>query len=93
MTLLLKDPEATLDYSIDWGAQYLSDDCLVDSKWRVEPQEAGGLTVMGSQFDAKVATAQVAGGLLGHVYRLSNHVVTLSGHEDRRSVTLRLDKR
>src|SRR3982751_3788368 len=40
MTLLLKDPDAVLDYAIDWGAQYLDEgDLIADSTWSVEPDE------------------------------------------------------
>jgi hypothetical protein len=31
MAFLLKDPEATLDYVVDWGADYLSGDALAAS--------------------------------------------------------------
>ena len=75
MTLLLKDPEATLDYSVDWGAEYLGDDILATSEWSVLPDETGGITVEGNTFDAKIATVKAAGGLAGRVYQLINHVV------------------
>jgi hypothetical protein len=39
MTLLLKDPEATLDYCVEWGTEYLSDDALAESSWTVSPAE------------------------------------------------------
>ena len=44
MSLLLKDPDAVLDYSIDWGAEYLGDDLLAESEWTVTPAEPGGVT-------------------------------------------------
>ena len=34
MSFLLKDPEAVLDYAVDWGTDYLSGDALLDSSWR-----------------------------------------------------------
>jgi len=93
MTLLLKDPEATLDYSVDWGSEYLSGDVLAESGWMVSPVEEGGLTVIGSQFDLLIATAQISGGVAGRLYRLTNHVVTVEGREDSRSIMLRVEKR
>jgi hypothetical protein len=93
MTLLLKDPAATLDYNVDWGAEYLSSDVLAESRWAVEPVEAGGAAVAGSQFDLLVATVQVSGGIAGRLYRLTNHVVTTEGREDSRSIMLRVEKR
>lgn len=93
MTLLLKDPEATLDYSVDWGAEYLGDDILATSEWSVLPDETGGITVEGNTFDAKIATVKAAGGLAGRVYQLINHVVMDLGRTDSRSIVLRVEKR
>ena len=93
MTLLLKDPEATLDYSVDWGAEYLSGDALTESEWSVIPDETGGVSVDSSRFDLLVATVQVTGGISGRLYRLTNHVVTAEGREDSRSIMLRVEKR
>ncbi len=93
MTLLLKDPAAVLDYSIDWGAEYLGDDLIANSEWSVSPIESGGVSVAGSDFDAKVSTVKAAGGRAGHVYRLVNIVTTGSGRSDSRSIVLRVEKR
>ena len=93
MTLLLKDPEARLDYSVDWGADYLSGDALASSDWTVSPDEPGGLSLVSSRADLLVATAQVSGGIAGRVYRLTNHVTTAEGREDSRSIMLRVEKR
>jgi len=93
MTLLLKDPEATLDYSVDWGSEYLAGDALVESSWTVSPIEEGGLAVVASQSDLLIATVQVTGGISGRLYRLTNHVVTVQGREDSRSIMLRVEKR
>jgi hypothetical protein len=51
MTLMLKDPDAVLDYMIDWGAEYLGDDQILESEWSVVPDEADGLSVSGNAFD------------------------------------------
>jgi len=93
MTLLLKDPEATLDYSVDWGADYLSGDALAESGWTIIPDEPGGVTVVSDRFDLLIATAEVSGGIAGRLYRLTNHVVTIEGREDSRSIMLRVEKR
>ena len=93
MTLLLKDPEAVLDYAVDWGADYLSGDVLTASSWTVSPQEEGGVTVLSSQSDLLIASVQVSGGLVGNIYRLTNHVITANGRQDGRSIMLRVEKR
>lgn len=93
MTYLLKDPAAVLDYAVDWGAEYLSGDTIAQSDWSVAPDEPGGLSIVGSDFDMSTSTVKAAGGVAGRLYRLSNHVVLLSGRVDNRSVTLRVEAR
>jgi hypothetical protein len=93
MSFLLKDPEAVLDYAVDWGAEYLSGDALSDSSWSVSPSENDGATITASAFDLLISTVQVSGGRVGRIYRLTNHVTTASGREDSRSIILRVEKR
>ena len=93
MTFLLKDPAAVLDYTVDWGEDYLAGDALADSNWSVSPDEPGGAAIAGSYFDSLIATVQVAGGLPGKIYRVTNQVTTASGREDSRSIILRMEKR
>lgn len=93
MTLMLKDPDAVLDYAIDWGAEYLGGDLLAQSDWSVVPEETGGVTLVGSDFDATTTTAKAAGGVAGRIYRLVNRVVLQSGRVDDRSIVLRVEKR
>jgi hypothetical protein len=93
MTLLLKDPDAVLDYSIDWGAEYLGDDLLAESAWSVAPDEPGGVTIVGSDFDAAKSIVKAGGGTAGNIYRLVNEVVLASGRVDSRSIVLRVEKR
>lgn len=93
MTFLLKHPDATLDYAVDWGADYLSGDALATSSWSVEPDEPGGMAIATSAFDLLVATVTVSGGTTGHLYRLTNHVTTTDGRDDSRSIMLRVEKR
>jgi hypothetical protein len=93
MSFLLKDPEAVLDYAVDWGAEYLSGDALAASSWSVNPEEPGGAGIAESGFDLLTSTVQVAGGLPGHIYRVTNHVTTASGLDDSRSIMLRVEKR
>ena len=93
MTLLLKDPEAVLDYAVDWGTEYLGGDALTESSWTVVPAESGGLSILSSRFDLMNSTVEVGGGIVGRIYRLTNHVTTAEGREDSRSIMLRVEKR
>lgn len=93
MTLLLKDPDAELDYAVDWGAEYLGEDSLSQSEWEVAPVETDGVTVLGATFDLLIATVKAGGGIPGRLYRLTNRVVLASGLVDSRSITLRVERR
>jgi len=93
MTLLLKDPDAALDYAVDWGAEYLNGDTLAQSTWAITPVEIGGLDVSTSDFDATLSTATAQAGVPGHIYQLTNHVQFASGLADSRSIVVRVEKR
>lgn len=93
MTLLMKDPDAVLDYMVDWGAEYLGDDAVAQSRWDVSSVETDGVEIVGSAFDYRTATAQIGGGSPGKIYRITNSVVTASGREDSRSIVLRVEER
>ena len=93
MTYLLKDPDAVLDYAVDWGAEYLGSDQLATSDWSVDPVEPGGVIVEASSFDAAMSIVKAAGGVAGRIYRLVNHVVLGSGRMDSRSIAVRVEKR
>lgn len=94
MSYLLKDPDAVLDYRIDWGADYLAaGELLAASEWSVVPDEAGGVSIAGDDFDASSSTVKAAGGVAGHVYSLVNRVTTAAGRVDDRSIVLRVEAR
>lgn len=94
MSFLLKDPAAVLDYSIDWGAQYLaSGELLSASTWSVVPDDADGILVAGSDFDGSTSSVSAGGGAAGRIYRLVNRITTSSGRADERSIVVRVEDR
>jgi hypothetical protein len=93
MSLLLKDPAAILDYAVNWAAEYLDSDQILQSDWMVEPGEEGGAEIIANNVAGGTAMVKVGGGIPGHIYRLSNHVLLESGREDSRSIVLRVETR
>jgi hypothetical protein len=94
MSLLLKDPDAVLDYVIDWGAQYLAPgEVLARSDWSVVPDEPGGVRIDGNDFDVSTSTVKAAGGIAGRIYRLVNGITTAAGRIDERSIVIRVENR
>ena len=89
MTVLLKDPNASLDYSVDWSTYLEVGETLAGSAWQIDP--AGELAYGAASFGATSATATLSGGVVGHVYRVSNRVTTSLGRIDDRSFILRVE--
>lgn len=93
MSYLLKDPDAVLDYLVDWGVDYLGSDVLSSSEWSVSPTEPQGIAVVEQLFETTFATVKASGGVPGHVYRLTNRVSLESGRRDSRSIVIRVEPR
>lgn len=94
MSNYLKDPSATVDYSIDWGAGYLGEARTVSvSDWSVSPVEDGGVAVIATLVAPTRTSATLSGGIRGHVYRVSNRVSMSDGRSDERMLVLRMEDR
>jgi len=91
MSIFLKDPDASLTYTVDWaGRGYLDGDAIAASAWSVEP---AGLAITGETLAGALASATVSGGVAGHDYLLTNRVTLASGQIDERSITIRVGSR
>lgn len=93
MTLVVKDPGSRIDYEFDWSAAYPDGQALVASEWAVAPVEADGVAVVAAAHDLARATATLAGGATGRVYRVTNRVTMSDGQIDERSMTVRVEGR
>ncbi len=93
MTLYLKAPDARVHYAHDWGASYLNGETIVASDWRVEPQEADGMTVTDQNREGKVTSAAVEGGTPGSSYDLINRIELSNGEIDERAISFRVEAR
>jgi hypothetical protein len=93
MTLYVKDPQARIDYAIDWSAAYLDGQAIAQSIWTISPAEADAISVAASTFDAQQTSATLTGGLPGRIYRITNRVTLTDGQIDERSISLRVEGR
>jgi hypothetical protein len=94
MSVLIKDPDALLDYSVDWEAEgyLLEGEALESSSWLIEPSVSPEELAIDDQFvDGNVATIVVSGGVVGHRYKATNRIVTDAGREDDRSIIIRVE--
>lgn len=90
----IKDPEATLDYGVDW-TQWLGGDEIVESTWRVAPVATPGqhleiLATVAPTVTGKTTKVWVHRGVLGQVYELVNRVATLGGRTDERTLRINI---
>jgi hypothetical protein len=72
-----KDPNAKLDYRIDWSA-WLETDTIVTSTWAVPD----GLTKVSDSHTTTTSTVWLSGGTLEASYTVVNHIVTAAGREN-----------
>ena len=83
-----KDPDATLDYSMDWSDWLAQGDALATQEWRVSTiaGDASPMSVTSSSLNGVTATttAIVTGGTAGNTYTLTCKVTTDGGLTDER---------
>jgi len=85
-----KDPNATLDYSFDWGP-YLTPlaDTIVSVEWLL----SAGLTKVSQSNTTTVATVFVSGGVLDESETLTCRITTAGGRIDDRTISLNITSR
>lgn len=91
--MFLKDPEAVLEYGVDWTDALSPEVEILSSAWRVRPVEPGGIHIGADHVRDGIAAAMLGGGLPGHVYEVGNLVTLSDGSTDERSLMLRLEDR
>jgi hypothetical protein len=75
-----KDPQAVLDYRVDWSA-WLAGDTIVASTWILET----GITNDLDTYNATTAVIWLSGGTLGEIYTVTNRITTALGRIDDRT--------
>ena len=83
----VKDPNATLDFDVDWTL-WLNGDTIVASSWTVP---AGLTTPFADTFTAAgIAKVWLGGGTVDSAYACVNHITTAGGRQDDRTLTIRV---
>jgi len=88
MKTIEKDPNATLDYSVDWS-QWLGDDKITSSTWIIPT----GIKKTIDSHDDVSATVWLSGGRMGEEHVITNRIVTQAGRKDDRSFVLSIVRR
>ena len=79
----LKDPDAVLDYEIDWST-WLGTDTINSSSWTT----GTGITIDSDTNTTTAAKVWLSGGTAGIRYTLTNSIVTAAGREEDRSIEI-----
>lgn len=89
-----KDPDANLDYVIDW-ADWLDGDTITDATITSENavDDPGDITIEDFDFTTTTTTAWLSGGTLSHSYLLTIHVTTAQDREEDRSFLVVIGQR
>jgi len=88
MQTFTKDPNANLDYTIDWAA-WLDGDTIDTSDWTVPT----GLTKTDETNDTTSATVWLSGGAVGARYSVVNRITTAEGRTEDRTLTIVVKER
>ena len=83
-----KDPNAELDYMLDWSA-WLAGDVIAESEWLVD----SSLTLIAHSYTDTTATVWVGGGIVDTDVLVTNRITTVGGRQDDRSITLKIRER
>lgn len=89
MMTFIKDPDAVLDYSIEWS-KWLDGDQIQESEWFVSDQEVEASEESNT---ATRSTVWLAGGIVGQSYTVTNRIATFGGRPDDRSFVIQVQDR
>lgn len=83
-----KDYRAKLDYTVRW-VDWLAGDQITGSSWAGAANNPdSALMVTSTLFTTGTTTIWFASGTINHTYRFDNHIGTLAGREDSRSILI-----
>ena len=83
----VKDPNAKLDYTIDWSAWLAANTDTISAA--TVPTAPAGLTIQSPvTFTATQTTVWISGGTAGSSYDVAVHIVTAGGRQDDRTITI-----
>jgi len=79
----VKEPNAVLDYTVDWS-DWLGSDTISASSWSAD----SGITVVSSGHDDTSATVWLSGGTAGTTYEVVNQITTAGGRVNEATIII-----
>ncbi len=85
-----KDPDSTLDYTLDWSDWLAGDETIVESTWTLS-----GVTSVNESRTTTTTTIFVRGGTVGETASLTNRITTSNAvpRIDERTLLLSIQER
>lgn len=87
----IKDPDAFLDYTLDWS-QWLQGDSILSTNFTVTGDDAA-LAVAFATSTPTTATVWLQGGTDGALYAVTCEITTAQGRVDDRSFQIQINER
>lgn len=84
-----KDPDAKLDYSIDWSEWLATGDAILSAAWTVPV----GITKELEQKTTEAVTVWLSGGSAGSDYKVACEITTTDARVDERTLTIMVRER
>lgn len=84
----IKDPDAILDYAIDW-TEWLNSDSILTSSWSA----VDGMSIDDTNNSDEVSVVWLSGGTTGRSYAVTNRITTAEGRQDDRTILIRCQQR
>ena len=88
IAIYYKDPDAVLDYAIDWS-DWLGTDTISTSAWTVD----SGITKDSDSNTITTATIWLSGGAAGEHYECTNRITTADGRTDDRTIVIQIQEK
>lgn len=83
----IKDPDARLDYEVDWSEWLPTGDAITASLWECED---AALVLDDEQFDTNSATVFASAGVLGTTYFVVNRIETGQGRINDQTIRIKI---
>ncbi len=87
--MAVKDPDATLDYTIGWD-EWLEGDIIATSTWIADPVSGDNFAVGSSTHDDTTATVWLSGGVHNTNRAVVNRITTVAGRTDDRTLMVHI---
>ena len=84
-----KDPDATLDYMVDWTDQIATGDFIVSAAVSADT----GITLHAQTFTSATHTIWLRGGTVNNRYRVRSKIYTQGNRVDERTITVLVRER